>query len=104
MCFLLLNFVKCVFTIFVGYGSQIAKARGPAGPNYEYLFRLEEALNDIGKSPLFSDSKRDIFILEHLYSNAMYHRRIIPSQQPSLCRALGFMFKMTLSTNHENML
>lgn len=35
---------------FVGYGSQIAKARGPAGPNYEYLFRLEEALNDIGKS------------------------------------------------------
>jgi len=29
--------------------SQIAKAVGPAGPNYEYLFRLEEALGEIGK-------------------------------------------------------
>ncbi|KAH9558333.1 hypothetical protein CY35_06G003200 [Sphagnum magellanicum] len=28
--------------------SQIAKAVGPAGPNYEYLFRLEEALGEIG--------------------------------------------------------
>jgi cation transport regulator ChaC len=28
--------------------SQIAKAAGPAGPNYEYLFRLEEALYEIG--------------------------------------------------------
>ncbi|XP_024373184.1 gamma-glutamylcyclotransferase 2-3 [Physcomitrium patens] len=28
--------------------SQIATARGPAGPNYEYLFRLEEALYGIG--------------------------------------------------------
>ncbi|XP_024391002.1 gamma-glutamylcyclotransferase 2-3 [Physcomitrium patens] len=28
--------------------SQIATARGPAGPNYEYLFRLEEALYEIG--------------------------------------------------------
>jgi cation transport regulator ChaC len=28
--------------------SQIAKAVGPAGPNYEYLFWLEEALGEIG--------------------------------------------------------
>ncbi|KAJ7551819.1 hypothetical protein O6H91_06G030300 [Diphasiastrum complanatum] len=28
--------------------NQIAKAIGPSGPNYEYLFRLEEALQDIG--------------------------------------------------------
>jgi cation transport regulator ChaC len=28
--------------------SQIAKAVGPAGPNYEYLFRLEESLYQIG--------------------------------------------------------
>ncbi|GAQ85824.1 ChaC-like family protein [Klebsormidium nitens] len=27
---------------------QIAKARGPSGPNYEYLFRLEEALLRLG--------------------------------------------------------
>lgn len=29
---------------------QIAKAKGPSGPNYEYLFRLEEALLRLGKS------------------------------------------------------
>lgn len=28
--------------------NQIATARGPAGPNYEYLFRLEESLYEIG--------------------------------------------------------
>ncbi|EFJ32554.1 hypothetical protein SELMODRAFT_85708 [Selaginella moellendorffii] len=28
--------------------SQIARAVGPSGPNYEYLFRLEEALCEIG--------------------------------------------------------
>lgn len=28
--------------------SQIARAVGPSGPNYEYLFRLEEALLEIG--------------------------------------------------------
>lgn len=32
--------------------NQIATARGPAGPNYEYLFRLEESLYEIGKSSL----------------------------------------------------
>ncbi len=35
-------------TLLCGCGSQIAKAAGPAGPNYEYLFRLEEALYEIG--------------------------------------------------------
>jgi hypothetical protein len=33
---------------YCGCDSQIAKAVGPAGPNYEYLFRLEESLYQIG--------------------------------------------------------
>jgi len=43
-------FLEHVLTISIDHGSQIATAKGPAGPNYEYLFRLEEALCEIGKS------------------------------------------------------
>ncbi|GBG62055.1 hypothetical protein CBR_g28532 [Chara braunii] len=48
---------------------QIATAVGPSGPNYEYLFRLEEALQEIGVVD------EEVVVLAELVRNLMASSR-----------------------------
>lgn len=43
-----LDHVCCQLLIPSDLCRQIARAVGPSGPNYEYLFRLEECLHELG--------------------------------------------------------